>query len=66
MFGAFVDVYGNLCNCSECCKSFSDKEVHDPGAWISKSLWEPVVGAIGLPFSFRILDELDGDECCIN
>lgn len=39
------------------------RKVHDPGAWIARSLREPVVGAVGLPFYFRILRELDGDEC---
>lgn len=38
-------------------------KVRDPGAGIARSLREPVVGAIGLLFYFRIFCELDGDEC---
>lgn len=40
------------------------RKVRDPGAGIARSLREPVVGAVGLLFYFRIFCELDGDECC--
>lgn len=39
------------------------RKVRDPGAWILRSLREAFVGAVGLLFYFRILHELDGDEC---
>lgn len=40
------------------------RKVRDPGTGVARSLWEPVVEAVGLLFYFRIFCELDGDECC--
>lgn len=37
------------------------RQVCDPGAWISRSLQEPVLGAAHLPFYFGILHGLGRD-----
>lgn len=39
------------------------RKVRDFGVWILRSLREVFVGVVGFFFYFRILYELDGDEC---
>lgn len=39
------------------------RKVCDFGVWILRSLREVFVGVVGFFFYFRILYELDGDEC---